>query len=730
MALPASALGAGSAPLPGLNTTYGTGSSTGAIFFKNTVGKGSTVSSVTPSTGLVTMKNVSITKAGTTCTGSNTGISLSDPSSSGQPVTCTASVTATGTVYIGNDSTGLAGTMSYSDDSDWSIAIASGAAGSGYVQPTSVPINENALSGAISMSGGVLSSTLSLPTLTWGSMSGTNVPVSVTANGPVASLVLSTITSSSHAQLATLVEQLSNSSQAQAVIQWVKTNSPDLPVTVKFTDRNDWTATVSGSATGTQGSATLSGTITDSGGTISTDLQFQGSVGDASFTVDGTLTQGGVTGTVTLSNVTISGEYAHEQTTISHTTTDPYKQGGDKTGEWTTVTTTTMDQGDVTLVTGTGTMSSNSPVMQVGGTISMEGSTLAGNVAYTDANDWTLSIAANSAGSGYTPSSSTAFNLNALSGTITTTAGVETFNLTLSGATVGNATFNAAVAYDGTGFTASAEVDNLVIGGMTINSAAIDISTESPSASISGDIQTDAGTFDGSIAATGQAGGAYTLAISVSGANLTAGSSEFEFTSFSFSTTVDAPATGCTDVTASAAGTLVMGNMTYSINDITLAFSCSTMTEFTFSVSVVHTPTFTGKSETFTLDIAWYGTITDWAPRFGPTGEFWGPQFVGLSGFFGSIDMSESRTFSDWYNGKTFSESVTLGLAFYVAVYTPLDGGTDAAVGAMGYFAADRISGDISCEFNVYPQTDFTCGGTIKVNPPNAGKYSYKWSGI
>ena len=75
-----------------------------------------------------------------------------------------------------------------------------------------------------------------------------------------------------------------------------------------------------------------------------------------------------------------------------------------------------------------------------------------------------------------------------------------------------------------------------------------------------------------------------------------------------------------------------------------------------------------------------------------------------------------------------FKRTVTIGLAFGVAVYTPAGGGPQAVVvGAGGGVKADRIEGALGCEDQ---GTDFKCVAIIRVNPPSSGVFNEKWEGF
>jgi hypothetical protein len=373
------------------------------------------------------------------------------------------------------------------------------------------------------------------------------------------------------------------------------------------------------------------------------------------------------------------------------------------------------------------------------------------SASYTDTNDWSISVAANSAGAGYSAPNSTTLDVNDISGSINDVNGNISSALTASGVALGDGTFDLVATFspDGT-FTASASGESLTIGGMLLNSAAITLSTATPEAEMTADFTTDAGTFSFDIGATGLSGGGYSLHIAGSAADLAVSStsSEFAIQSFGFDTTVDVPATGCTAWDAAVNGSLLMRGNTYTLNNAEIAFSCNTLTKFVFSISVTH-KTSDIEQMTVTLTISWLtyvsGTPNPYTPTFGEKSEYTskapysGTAINYYSGFFGTADVS----YVYYFNKGSFNKHITFGLGFTVGVYQQLvttgtgtkatysAGAWDVEIGAMGYFDAnERINGDIFCDLNVVPSNDFVCSGSMYVNPSNAGSYHESMNNI
>ena len=345
-------------------------------------------------------------------------------------------------------------------------------------------------------------------------------------------------------------------------------------------------------------------------------------------------------------------------------------------------------------------------------------------VNYRDASNWTINVVRNGAGAGYAPTSATSLDINDVDGTITCANGVMSYQLILHGYVLGDGTFDMTVYIDSTGWVATTVVEDLEIGGMTFTHASVEVSTIDDFADVQASLETDGGNFDVDVKAT-KPGNAtpnqYTLSIDFEGAELKGASDSFVVNSFSFHYDVTTPTSGCTTIDSQAAMSITMGSTTYSLNDVHVVITCSTLTTFEFSVTVSHYQKWDGVTKQGTLNVAWYGTPGTFHPRFGDKIRY-------QQGFFGSVDLSASRTFSKKYKGKRFRRGVTIGIGFGATVYQPSPGADfTGGAGAGGYFDANRVSGGIGCAVE---GTDFTCGGRLRLNPSWAGIYHYTWDGL
>lgn len=387
-------------------------------------------------------------------------------------------------------------------------------------------------------------------------------------------------------------------------------------------------------------------------------------------------------------------------------------------------------------------------------------------VTYTNDRNWTINVQRNSATKDYVAPLQTGLNVNNINGTITNTDGRLSFNLVLGGQVLGNGTFDMTVTVSAaTGLQATANVTNVTVGGFVIRTGTVTVSTADSTSSVVATLDSAIGTFDASLAIRGplpnggrrlatsgpeastqaRRGGAnsagpsapppppppYEIAISVSGADLAGSNGEFEVTSFTFSTKVIVDPRGCEYIRTHVAGTVVIKNTTYTLKDGYIAICGSKVDVFYLDVTISHYVPWKKATDTGELRIAWatplpgttYGTFT------APTGQV----VKYASGFFGSVSLKQEREFSNRYGifDTEFKRSVTIGLGFGVAVYTPAGGGAQVVLlGAGGGVKADRIEGGLACEFQAAPGTDFNCTAALSVNPPTIDKVTETWGGF
>ncbi len=685
---------------------------TQASFFGTSVSQGDSLSSLDMGNNLK-LKNVSVSSVTADGRGS------------------TSTISATGSLYIGSDTSPLSVSVSYANtttrflnttttNGNWSIAIARNSAGSGYSPRSGSGVNLNGLSGRLSgsitngqVSSGSLSASLTITGVSYGGAiySGT---AAVSSTGIQATVAVDDLTVNGTSVGSLNITASSTTSTVSASVT-LGTSGPTINAALSYTDSKNWSVTLARNGAAGPAAASgapinfnnVSGTIAKTNGAVSTALSVTGvTVGSATFDANLTASSAGFIASASVDDLTLASGYTIQNASV--------------------------------------TVSTVSNTASISGALVANPTTVNVSASYTDTNDWSISIAANSAGAGYAAPNSTTLDINDISGTINDVSGNISSALMASGVALGDGTFDLVATFNADGtFTASASGQSLTIGGMLLNSAAITLSTATPEADITADFTTDAGTFSFDIGATALSGGGYSLHIAGSAADLAVSStsSKFAIQSFGFETTVDVPATGCTSWDAAVNGSLLMRGNTYTLNNAEIAFSCNTLTKFVFSISVTH-KTSDIEQMTVTLTISWLayvsGTPTPYTPTFGEKSEYTskapysGTPINYYSGFFGTADVS----YVYFFNKGSFNKHITFGLGFTVGVYQQLvktgtgtkatysAGAWDVEIGAMGYFDAnERINGDIICDLNVAPSNDFVCSGSMYVNPSNAGSY-------
>lgn len=368
------------------------------------------------------------------------------------------------------------------------------------------------------------------------------------------------------------------------------------------------------------------------------------------------------------------------------------------------------------------------------------GSSLDATLTWENECHWQLSVAANSA-PGAPSTNATAVNLDHVSGSIKNIGCAMHVNMLLTGYVLGNSTFNVTLYANKGGFEGSTEVNNLVLGGTTYPHVKISLSTLSPKVHLQGTMKSSIGTFttDSYVSAPN---GAYELQLHVTGADLEFKTATFQITAFHFKLNTSIPASGNASYvvsSATAGGTLVMKKTTYTLHDISLKMVGGEVTEFGFKIHIRHekspTEIYDGMLE-MRLD-GDGGTFEELTQGRNDNGwQLAKAEKAYSRALLGHVLLAKTRVISKKYKDKRFKRTVTIGLTFGVSVYKPASAkasfakasssGYQAYIGAGGFFDADRISGGFGCTFAT-ESTNFSCLGTIRVNPAWAGVYRYTW---
>ena len=365
------------------------------------------------------------------------------------------------------------------------------------------------------------------------------------------------------------------------------------------------------------------------------------------------------------------------------------------------------------------------------------GSTLDATMTWQNECHWQLSVAANSA-PGAPSTNATAINLDHVSGSINNVGCSPHVNLLLTGYTLGSATFNVTLYANKGGFEGSTEVNDLVLGGTTYPHAKITVSTLSPKVHLQGTMKSSIGTFSTDSYVTAP-GGAYELQLHVTGADLEFKTATFQITAFHFTLQTAIPASGNASYvvsSATAGGTLVTRSIskettTYTLHDISLKMVGGTVTEFGFKIHIRHE---TSPSEIYDGMLEMRldgdgGTFEELTQGRNDNGwQLAKAEQTYTRALLGHVLLAKTRKFSKKYRGKRFEKSVTIGLTFGMSIYkTANSSAYEAYIGAGGFFDADRVSGGFGCTFAT-KSTDYSCLGTIRVNPRWAGVYRYTWT--
>ncbi|CAK0762033.1 hypothetical protein CCP3SC1_360038 [Gammaproteobacteria bacterium] len=357
------------------------------------------------------------------------------------------------------------------------------------------------------------------------------------------------------------------------------------------------------------------------------------------------------------------------------------------------------------------------------------GGTINAHLTWQDDCNWLLQIHANGA-PGQEPTNHTAINLNHVTGVIQKTHCTLEVKLKLHGYSIGNSSFDVQLHVVSGHFEGSAVVNDLVLGGVTYPRVKVSLSTLSVAARLEGTMQVNLGTFTVDVHITAP-DGVYSSALTVTGADLKLESNSFYFTDFYFSATSNhIPAGGETTFTAAVGGTLVMKKTTYTLQEASIKIVGSSITEFKINIYIKHQNSHTETYEGWLLialdsDGGTFQELTK-----GRNDNGWHLAETSkpyATAFLGSITLQKTRGFSRKFSGRTFSREVTIGLTFGVSIYQPsAHANYETYIGAGGYFDADRVSGEFGCTY-ASEATDFSCLGTIRVNPSWAGVYRHTW---
>ncbi len=177
---------------------------------------------------------------------------------------------------------------------------------------------------------------------------------------------------------------------------------------------------------------------------------------------------------------------------------------------------------------------------------------------------------------------------------------------------------------------------------------------------------------------------------------------------FQFNATASYTAlTKCASFSAGANGQLTVGSSTYSIVNSRFTMNCNKVTELHIEVIADHQIKWNNSTATATFSL-------DYNPD--------------VSMIYGSAGFTYERGFSAMIENKRFRRTVRISVTMSATLYLKNQG--TSGLSFDGNFSADRVSGEVRCDMTL-DFSDFTCGGTLRVNPSNSSKmYRFGWGDL
>ena len=278
------------------------------------------------------------------------------------------------------------------------------------------------------------------------------------------------------------------------------------------------------------------------------------------------------------------------------------------------------------------------------------------------------------------------------------------------------------------GFEGYVETRDLRIGDLYFPVAKVTVSTLQKAARVEGTMETDLGTFQIDASVSGPEED-YRVRMHVSGADMKVEGQGFHFREFTFDAEFHRNAHDHYTAHADLTGTVSMHHKTYELQHGHIKVSGGEVKQLAFQLHLTHQ---TSPTETYSGNILLSldrdgGQLTEMFSGTNSNGYTIVTEEVTYhKALVGQLTVGKSRTFSKKFRGKRFRRSVSIGLTFGIGVYTRDGSNWDAYVGAGGGFSANRVSGAFGCYYETHAN-DFTCPGTLRINPRWAGVYRFTW---
>lgn len=283
-------------------------------------------------------------------------------------------------------------------------------------------------------------------------------------------------------------------------------------------------------------------------------------------------------------------------------------------------------------------------------------------------------------------------------------------------------------AVPGHGFEGSTHVSDLRIGDVHVTNATVAVSTLSPAARVTGDLESDLGSFTADLGVAGKPGD-YQISVNVTGADLNIEGRGFHFKEFTFSTNYHKNAHDHSVASAHLSGSVRMKHATYTMHHGHVKLVGGVLKELAFDIEIVHTSggvTYTGRLKLeLDRDGGQFTQMYSTSNSNGPT--LFTQEATYEKALVGQVTMTKTRQLKKKIAGRTFERGVTIGLTFGVAIYSVDGSNFHSYIGAGGGFDASRVSGAFGCWYGTH-DSDFSCLGTLRLNPPWAGIRRVQWT--
>ena len=271
----------------------------------------------------------------------------------------------------------------------------------------------------------------------------------------------------------------------------------------------------------------------------------------------------------------------------------------------------------------------------------------------------------------------------------------------------GSSTFDVATQLTSEGFVFDAEATNFELAGISYPSISLSVKFDSSGSQVSfaGQMTSPLGASDISASFAGSSSG-ITQDLTASVTDWSMGKEgTFNVPEFKFSTSFKIPFDGgCADIAASASGEMIVKEMTYRLKEASFQFTCKGLVSLVLAINMEHE--IMGGSSIFTEFRVDYSTD-------------------GINKLSGSALFEYSREFSETFAGNDFDRNVRIDIEVEFELRIGRESEADFSFG--GSFDADRVSGEIGCEWES-SNKDFRCSGELRLNPSWAGVYRRTWN--